>query len=216
MTIEFVRASSSPQETRLIGESLGVVLRAGDVVLLSGELGAGKTGLVRGIAAGMGVGDGAVCSPTYVLMHEYTGTSGPGLVHIDGYRLADADEFGALGLDRVFGSDASGALVVEWPERLPPGVIDSTTAARVRIDQVGEDRRELWFALPESWLDRPGLDALRQREPTVCPITGKPVPAGSPTWPFFDERARLADLYRWLSSAHSIGRDMDADDLDET
>ena len=68
----FSRTTTSAAETHLLGIQLGRVLRAGDVVLLEGTLGAGKTALVRGAAEGLGLDTGAVASPTYVIMHEYT------------------------------------------------------------------------------------------------------------------------------------------------
>jgi tRNA threonylcarbamoyladenosine biosynthesis protein TsaE len=106
-------ASRSPDETAAVGERLGRLLRAGDVVLLSGELGAGKTCLTQGIARGLGVVD-LVCSPTFVLVGDYQGRER--LYHADLYRLEDPREVAALELDR---STEDGVLVVEWPERAP-------------------------------------------------------------------------------------------------
>ena len=103
----------SPEETAALGERLGRLLQAADVVLLSGELGAGKTCLTQGIARGLDVTD-VVCSPTFILVGEYRGRER--LYHADLYRLDDPREVEVLGLDR---STEDGVLVVEWPERAP-------------------------------------------------------------------------------------------------
>jgi tRNA threonylcarbamoyladenosine biosynthesis protein TsaE len=104
--------SRSPQETRRIGALLGPLLRPGDVVLLEGPLGAGKTVFAQGIAAGLGVDD-PLTSPTFTLIHEHVGRLP--LYHIDLYRLSGAPEAGAIGLEEYLGGD--GAAVVEWPDR---------------------------------------------------------------------------------------------------
>lgn len=110
--------SHSPEETRSLGERLGAALAAGDVVLLSGELGAGKTVFVQGLARGLGF-EGAVSSKSFVLMGQYTGRVT--LYHADLYRLDAPEEVEDLALEEIA---ADGALVVEWPERawdvLPP------------------------------------------------------------------------------------------------
>jgi len=106
-----VRTTRSPEETAAFGERLGALLRASDVVLLSGELGAGKTCLTQGIARGLGVAD-TVCSPTFVLVGDYRGRER--LYHADLYRLDDPAEVEVLDLAR---STEDGVLVVEWPER---------------------------------------------------------------------------------------------------
>ena len=91
---------------------LAPMLRVGDTVLLSGELGAGKSVLARGIARGMGV-RGAMPSPTFTLMIPYQGDQGR-FYHFDLYRLSDIDEYYAAGLDEFVGND--GVAAVEWPE----------------------------------------------------------------------------------------------------
>jgi tRNA threonylcarbamoyladenosine biosynthesis protein TsaE len=106
------RLLASPEETEQAGESLAVVLAPGDVVALSGPLGAGKTRLVAGIARGLGVRSG-VRSPTFTLINEYRGRLP--LFHADLYRV-DEPDVPALGLDEAL---ESGALVVEWGEKLP-------------------------------------------------------------------------------------------------
>lgn len=104
------------EDTLALGRALGAELGAGDLVLLAGRLGAGKTVLVRGIAEAMGV-RGRVSSPTFVLAREHpAGESGVPLVHVDAYRLGgDLDQLDDLDLDTEL---AEAAVVVEWGERM--------------------------------------------------------------------------------------------------
>src|SRR6195256_5939602 len=102
-------------ETAAAGRDLASRLSAGSVVLLFGDLGAGKTAFVRGLAEGLGVPAEDVSSPTFTLMQEYRGGRVP-LLHVDLYRLTDPREIDDLGLDEL---GASAALAIEWAERLP-------------------------------------------------------------------------------------------------
>ena len=106
--------ASTPAGTRRIGERIGRLLRAGDVVLLSGELGAGKTVLAQGIGRGLGIGD-PIKSSSFVIMNEYQGPE-LRMYHADLYRLEDPAQVAELALDELA---AAGVLVVEWPERAP-------------------------------------------------------------------------------------------------
>lgn len=101
----------SPAETEALGVRLGRLLQAGDVVGLSGDLGAGKTVLARGIARGAGA-TGYVASPTFTLIREYHGS--PPVYHVDLYRLDRPEQLDDLGLDMVL--DGSGIVVIEWAE----------------------------------------------------------------------------------------------------
>jgi len=101
----------SEEETRSLGERLGRLLRKGDVVLLSGDLGTGKTCFTQGIARGLGI-ESPVNSPSFVLMNEYQGRER--LFHVDLYRIEDVEELDELGL---WDYAEQGVLVVEWPER---------------------------------------------------------------------------------------------------
>jgi tRNA threonylcarbamoyladenosine biosynthesis protein TsaE len=104
----------SQDETEQLAESIAVGLRAGDVLLLTGPLGAGKTAFVRGLARGLGVDSDEVSSPTFALVHEYRGGR-LRLFHADLYRLGTADAED-LGLDELGVRD--GVLAIEWPDRL--------------------------------------------------------------------------------------------------
>jgi tRNA threonylcarbamoyladenosine biosynthesis protein TsaE len=197
-----------------LGRSLGAILQPGDAILLEGPLGAGKTTLVRAIAAGLGIDPAMVSSPTFVVMNQYpVAASETELVHVDAFRLSGPDDLETIGWDRIADPAFAGILAVEWPERLGPGPLApwSGRSARVTLHATSEDARNVMLELPDAWRERPGVDMLAPRPPTVCRITGRPVPADSPTWPFADERARMADLYRWMNGQYSVGS---ADDDD--
>lgn len=106
--------SRSPEETRALGESWGKSAKAGLVIGLSGDLGAGKTELVKGLARGLGTA-GQVHSPSFALVHEYGGGRLP-LFHLDLYRLETPSQIRGAGLEEYFNAPA-GVTVVEWAER---------------------------------------------------------------------------------------------------
>src|SRR5436190_21812610 len=128
-----VSSSSSPEETEAAGARLAAGLRPGDVVLVSGELGAGKTTFVRGACRALGV-SAKVTSPTFTIGQLYAGN--PDVAHLDLYRL-DGAEPGLL--DDYLTPDRIGFL--EWPELAEPE-LDRVTA-RVRIEHIGESEREI-------------------------------------------------------------------------
>jgi tRNA threonylcarbamoyladenosine biosynthesis protein TsaE len=107
--------SHSPEQTVRFGARLGELLRPGDVLTLSGELGAGKTTFVSGVSRGWGSTD-QVTSPTFVLVNDYRRPDGQHLWHVDGYRLSSGAEALAFGFDDLLNS--GGVMVIEWPERL--------------------------------------------------------------------------------------------------
>lgn len=111
-TIEFF--SRSAEQTRRVGMRIGAMLRPGDLVCLQGDLGAGKTTLVQGLAQGWGSTD-AVSSPTFVLVNVYRKPEGAILFHLDTYRIDSTPEAEELDLDTML---AQGPLVIEWAERV--------------------------------------------------------------------------------------------------
>ena len=148
--------ADSESDTRQFGECLASALTAGDVVALSGDLGAGKTRLVKGIASGLDVADDEVNSPTFTLIQEYSGRVT--IRHCDTYRLRDPDEFLDLGLDELFSSD--GIALVEWADRvehlLPRDVlfirieITSPESRQFWVEPRGKRSRETWLRIVEA------------------------------------------------------------------
>ena len=128
--------SAGESATRAVAATLAATLVAGDVVLLHGDLGAGKTVFVKGLAEGLGLDPDAVTSPTFTLVHEYPGGRLP-LVHLDLYRI-DRIELDDVGFDPALAE--SGVLVVEWAERLARDVAGAVT---VRITDLGGDARRI-------------------------------------------------------------------------
>jgi tRNA threonylcarbamoyladenosine biosynthesis protein TsaE len=136
--------SRSEEDTVEAGRQLAGKLRPGDVVLLSGPLGAGKTAFVRGLALGLGANPADVTSPTFTLIQEYRGAST--LYHVDLYRL-EPHEVDDLGLDELMSGDA--VVAVEWPERLPRPI---QGAVRVTLTITGESERRIATRLYSSAL----------------------------------------------------------------
>ena len=124
--------SNSTEETRAYGERLGALLQEGDVLVLTGDLGAGKTQLTKGIAAAMGVADD-VTSPTFALEAVHEGAEMP-LYHFDLYRLTSADELGDAGVWDVLGGD--GVCVIEWGEQF--------------AEELGEERLDVYVTRLET------------------------------------------------------------------
>ena len=125
---------ASEIETNQVGQMLAEKLQSGDVVALIGDLGAGKTQFVKGVAEALGVEPDAVSSPTFTLIQEY-----PGRVlirHCDTYRLRDAEEFADLGLDELFAPD--GVALIEWADRVEEYLPRDRMIVRISIDSPTE------------------------------------------------------------------------------
>ncbi len=131
--------SADVEQTRAWGKQLGTLLERGDVIALQGDLGAGKTNFTQGIAHGLGIAED-VNSPTFILANEYFSGRLP-LYHIDAYRVADAAEADAFGLDDYLNSD--GVTVIEWAERVRDAL--PTDALWVVFEYRGENERALEF-----------------------------------------------------------------------
>jgi tRNA threonylcarbamoyladenosine biosynthesis protein TsaE len=132
--------TTSEEETSAAGARLGESLQAGDVVLLYGDLGAGKTAFVRGLAQGLGAPGDEVTSPTFTIVQEYPGRVT--LFHVDLYRLEER-EVDDLGLEELILGD--GVVAIEWAERWRGRPDD---AIEVRIEDEGEERRRIAMKLP--------------------------------------------------------------------
>lgn len=131
-----VHTTRSEQETAAVAKALAGDLRAGDILLLAGNLGAGKTAFVRGLAEGLAIDPREVSSPTFTLVHEYRGGR-LALYHVDLYRL-DRAATDDLGLDEL-GVD-NGVLAIEWPDRLTHAL---EGARPVRIEIVDDTTRRI-------------------------------------------------------------------------
>jgi tRNA threonylcarbamoyladenosine biosynthesis protein TsaE len=131
--------SSSAEETERAGAELAARLRPGDVVLVAGELGAGKTTFVRGALRALGV-TGPVTSPTFVIGRAYEGRDGP-VSHLDLYRLGGIEPEDPGLLDPFFAADA--IVFVEWPEQAPGAWPQERVKARVELAHAGGDSRTI-------------------------------------------------------------------------
>ena len=196
-----------PTRTHQLGRAIGEACHGGEHIGLQGDLGSGKTTLVRGLAEGLGLEVDVVSSPTFTILHDHrSGRSGLGLVHADLYRIGDVDELEALGWDELR-SDSSTILAVEWhdkvPEALPaPGLVitlghgPESTARHARIQVASSS---------------PHLLAACSGDP--CRSCGGVVMPGSAFEPFCSDRCRLADLGNWFGGRYSISREIEEDDL---
>ncbi len=133
--------SHSPAETEALGEQFGRAASSGWVIALSGDLGAGKTQFVRGLARGLGI-SGRVHSPTFTLVNEYGGGRLT-LFHLDLYRLETAEQILSAGIEEFFNPD--GAAVMEWAERIADCGLQIADLKNVKIEIVGETERKIIY-----------------------------------------------------------------------
>lgn len=127
--------TKSPIETEKIGFKLGNLLKRGSIVLISGELGAGKTVLTKGIAKGMGIDD-YVTSPTFMIVNEHLGDIP--LYHFDVYRIDDYTELYDIGYEEYFYGD--GVCVIEWPEKIKPLIPKENIFIRMNMGDTFDER----------------------------------------------------------------------------
>lgn len=234
MTLHATRHLDSPDATTAFAKGLASVLRGVDVVALAGDLGAGKTTLVRELTHALG--GGHAHSPTFVLVNEYPLTlhgrgedaqrSGASrLIHIDAYRLSSTEDLDTLGWDtfmdtrladahgRASGARTDAIVLIEWAERIADAL--PTDLARISLSATGEESREVTLDFPDSWRDRPGVPELLERDPIRCRVTGAWVSPTNPAYPFADARARMADLGKWFGEGFKVSRGIEERDFDE-
>ena len=232
--------SHSAEQTEQLGHALGTMLAGNEVLLLSGELGAGKTCLVRGLARGMGLTEALVSSPTFVIVNEYRAApthdaahdaahnpthNAPQqrLCHIDAYRLSGPDDLDSIGWDELIVGDR--VLAIEWPGRIQAALDDlqrhsPNRIGRITMEHRSENERAMTIDLPKSWLARPQAAALVALVNNItsaggdhCRICKKDINTGGV---FCSERCRMADLNRWFTGAYTVTRDATEDDFDAT
>jgi tRNA threonylcarbamoyladenosine biosynthesis protein TsaE len=243
--VELSCITRGEDQTIALGVAFARILRPCDVVAIDGQLGAGKTRFVRGVARGLGVDESRVASPTYVIVHQYPAHNDQGLStlnHVDAYRLHGAEELESIGWDTVVGDDGTGhraaSTLIEWAGRIEPSLreIDPERLCRVQLAVVDDapDRRRVRLTIPDPWLDRAPSGQIRTPSPgeavvdafvrfgaplpagwARCPTTQRAVSPANATFPFADEQARMADLGKWFSGSYQVSRELTEEDLDD-
>lgn len=142
MKLDFAITTKSPEETFDTGIEIAKHLRTGSVIALYGDLGSGKTQLVKGICKGLGVGQ-TVNSPTFIIVNEYTSIGFPKIYHFDLYRMKTQDEILQMGFDEYLSN--GNIILIEWPEHvediLPPDTI------KVHLAHTSANENERWIKL---------------------------------------------------------------------
>ena len=202
----FVIETPDAESTQRVGRALALELEPGTFVALEGDLGAGKTCFVRGMAAGVGCDTAQVHSPTFTVMHRYGGSLCD-LIHIDAYRIHSAEELRDAGFE---GAHTDAIVAIEWPDRARGALVGRTV--RVRLEATGETTRRIEVD------DDAGTLAERLAVavgPRPCPSCQASTPLFASDWPFCSARCRAADLGRWFGGHYQITRPLEERDLDE-
>ena len=145
----YTLATGSPEETRAFAQRLGALLQPGDVIVLAGEMGAGKTAFTKGVAISLGIEE-QVASPTFTIVREYA-ASIP-LVHVDVYRLDHVQELHDLGLDDLLGEEA--ITVVEWGDKVSAALPGDRLDIRIEFGEGDDDRVFTIDCAGTSWVAR--------------------------------------------------------------
>ena len=139
MIMDFEIVSNSPDETVEFGRGIGSQLKGGEVIAVCGELGSGKTHLIKGISAGAGAENSReVTSPTFVIVNEYVGRVD--IYHIDAYRLNSVAEFEALGFDDYCHQQS--VVLIEWADKIE-SVLQSVNYIRIELFHAGQTQRRI-------------------------------------------------------------------------
>jgi tRNA threonylcarbamoyladenosine biosynthesis protein TsaE len=143
-------AADSAEETRAVGRAVAAVLGSGDVVSLTGDLGAGKTTFVQGAAAGLGIAQ-PVLSPTFTLVRQYEGS--PAVFHLDVYRLDRLQDVVDLGFEEIL--DSGGVVFIEWGDVIEALLPESYLEVELSLQDEEEDRRHIAITgQGRSWTER--------------------------------------------------------------
>lgn len=202
----FVIETPDPQATERVGRALALELQPGDCVLLHGDLGAGKTCLVRGMAAGLGCDPARVHSPTFTVMSRHPGSLAD-LVHVDAYRVGSGEELRDAGVEP---GASDSVLAIEWPERIQDAL--PTRVIHVTLQPVDMQIRRIEVVDAQGTLAERLAAALA---PRPCPSCDRAVGPFDPDWPFCGARCRAADLGRWFGGQYQITRPLEERDLEE-
>jgi tRNA threonylcarbamoyladenosine biosynthesis protein TsaE len=183
--------SHDEAQTEAFGVALGRFLVGGELVALRGELGAGKTSLVRGLATGLGIDAAAISSPSFIICRQHHGRR-LDLAHIDAWRLAGVEELEGIGWEELR-QRSDLVTAVEWPERIESALPDDRLEVAIQHLSPMERHIELRgpVALIEAWR--------RHRGAERCRACGAAVATGAATAPFCSRRCQLLDLAGWFA-----------------
>ncbi len=221
------RTSTSEDYTAALGQALASLLRPGDVIALHGELGAGKTALVRAIAQGLGIDPSLVSSPTFVLVNQYPIPAGASplsrgqLIHVDAYRLTSAEDLEPLGWDQLLDPETrsakgNSAAIIEWAGKIEGALPANHATLQPRHPRPVHPRNHARPATTPGHRWRRELRTVRPaREPIRCRVTGRWVPPTSKTYPFIDDRSRDVDMYQWFTGGYKTSREMKPTDEEQ-
>ena len=211
MPIRFRFQLDSLDQTDRLAAALSAVVEPGDIVLLSGDLGTGKTTLVRRTAIELGVNPASISSPTFTVMNQYDAAEGLPIIHMDAYRLAGQDEHELLELGFDDDLRTTSVTFIEWGERVA-GIIERISPAQpalIHLTHEDETSRDVTFHAPKSWADRLGFDRLA----ALCKELDS-IGSGRPGYPFKTERDQLVDLYHWFGESYKVSRPIEDTDAD--
>ncbi len=210
--IVFSRTTTDESHTAALASALADTLAPTDVILLEGEMGAGKTTFTRALADALGITQG-VSSPTFVIVNVYPvpprKDSLARLVHIDAYRVTSDEDLEPLGWDQLFDPHTRLAApdaiaLIEWPSNIAHALPSPDHCIRVQIRPVGPSSREFTFTLPATFRSRQHAEWFIERPPIRCPKTKRWTSPTAATYPFFDKRAQNADLFGWLTDSYAV------------
>ena len=201
------------EETEAFARALGVLCRGGERLALKGEMGAGKTTFVRGLAAGLGIESHEISSPTFTLIHVHEGRddelhSQRCLVHVDAYRLEDPSELEDLGWSEIL-QDQRNVVVVEWPQKIADFLGDSV----IEIELFHAVSKSDGQACREIVLNSALPAELNRQLFTSCRTCKRQLHAGVRSFPFCGNTCRMADLGNWFDGNYSVSREIEEDDL---